>query len=682
MAQHYYRPANDAPNKGTPAWVNLAVDNTDTAALSHVVISFDEDGNPRSFLTSIEWNFTAYVQANSDSAKERAIWSYKQVPKVIRLEIQRLMYEAVFERRRSADEGLGGLAHLFSYWRILSKLLVEADMTRLADLNQQKNQRKLFAAIKEKRLSKSHVSHYLSALNAANRLGFTRFAIAKLDSKAKSLACESKQETKTTLALPHAIACAIYGTAMATVEQYHPIRHKLGAMFATYHLMLESGAKPIKVRDYLRGCCVPEVPIAKETSPSKYPNNNYNWNGMVEFYHRLLTDCGVSISSVTGLRVGEWYELDAGSFRRSKRLGLEFPLLVGYTTKLNNGRPMRKAWVTAPISEQAIELLEAITQPRREQLFAEAQRLREAGQRGKARKLFRHARSLFLAFDADAENVTVNSYTFKKDRDRPTQLVKLVKRSGKEAELTADLLKEYQTLNKQRPDDVQVGDAWPLASHQLRRTWVVMFLRNRFGSLVAAKEQLGHMMKAMTAIYGKNAHAAAQLDYLLDEELKQEINEMAVELWTEVACNIYLGDETLSGGKGDEIMAKREQGILIYEDREAIRRAIASGELAIVDNGVTLCLNPKCERLSCTINPEVGTVLCKSDIMTDEHARQRLAMRNRQIERYENTQAEGVYMPNTLSKIRMGIRACELILTKHDIPFEPYEAAPIKVTQL
>ena len=142
---------------------------------------------------------------------------------------------------------------------------------------------------------------------------------------------------------------------------------------------------------------------------------------------------------------------------------------------------------------------------------------------------------------------------------------------------------------------------------------------------------------------------------------------------TEVLSDIYLTDKKLSGGAGKSIDAKKRAGVHVFGSREEIEIAVRNGSITLVDNGTSLCLNPSCGRLSCQIDPSTSTLQCKDDILFDQHIEQQAQLRQRLIRRLENLISGEINQPNMISKLTVGIKACEKLMENHDVTFSPYD---------
>ncbi|MEL7387538.1 MAG: hypothetical protein AAGJ33_07555 [Pseudomonadota bacterium] len=632
---------------------------------ANVVVSYDRDGKPLSHLSDDVWDFRPYSSAKTESGSAVAVWDWSNVATAFRLPLKKMMYLHLFEKRRTTPNGLNSVYRTFANWSVLSNICEQRGVPSLSSLRSAKMQRKLLAGLYGRRLSYGTVERYLTSINIAAELGFTSFEIGSVSKLAKRLSDASKGNGQT-LAIPQALAAQIYAYAINKVEMWHQRKEELSIYFHDYISLVEQEKSFEHFRVFFDA--------SDFLSPDIRPNqktNKYGSKSVTALYNDILIACGTVIGAVSGMRMTEWFELDADSYQVEKYKGITHHILVGKTSKLNSGIPTRHAWVTAPIARLAIELLTAITHARRERILATSNVEASNGSHKKAEKLKDISQCLFLSLGIEGKALTLSNTALRKAMKR------LVESCPNDdgttgARLREEHLEEFKVLNRDNSDAVLVGEYWPLLTHQFRRTFAVFLIRNGFGSFIQVKEQFAHANISMSIWYGRNADVAITLDLAQDSEIQAEIAEMNALLMTDVAEQIFLGDAPISGGGGKRIRDQIGNGNIVFESREEVEAAIKSGSLTIIDNGHSLCLNPKCSRLDCTIDPAVNAVTCNHDVIMPLHANKRVELRERLINRHKNAIEAGLKQPNLITKTLIGIRACEQVLREHNIPFEPY----------
>ncbi|MGE6416209.1 tyrosine-type recombinase/integrase [Alteromonas macleodii] len=632
------------------------------AKLYSTPVSFDRDENVLSKFEDDTWDFSAYILARSPDQISQAVWNFSGINRAFKDQIKKALYLTLFTKERRLQSSINALYRVFNGLKQIAIELEELGFTSLFNLSHNKCQNALLNYFSVKNYSVRTITSRLLVCNDLHRLGLINFSIDNV-TKLAERTCNGNAEIRQTLAIPQRLANLIYSEAIKTVEKYYPLRYEIAEVLSVYHERTRDKQPPREIRRYLRKKNLDGLKIAMP-GYAQHTGGRYNWVNVRDFYCTILCDCGVLIGALSGLRVGEWYELQKQSFKRETVLGQEYCLLVGKTSKLEGGIPKKKAWVTAPISEKVIELLSVITEPQRVFIQNRASEI-EKSKPEEAKRLLKASESLFLSYDDRAKVESIKSQVLRK------YMKKLVVRAN--AVVGEEDMLEHKTLNPSNVEMVKSGEHWPLLPHQLRRTFAVFLIRNGFGSLVQVKEQLGHHRLAMSAWYAKNSNAAMQLDYLLDNELRSEIDQCSVELMTDLGCSIFLGDENLSGLYGEKISQDRKNGVLIYSSRDEVKAAIEKGELSIVDNGTSYCLNPSCDRICSSIDPATNALLCKHEILTDSLAKKRLAMRDRLIQRFQEIKELRLYQPNLVSKIKIGITSCEYTLRQHGLSFKPFD---------
>lgn len=660
-----FKLGSSAPDVAAPQYVKLAMDNEDQVQLSHIVVSYDVDGQPLSYLTDDEWDFSAYSQTKSNASQKRSVWRWNTVPDAFRLTVKRLMYAHLFELRRTSTTGLPGLICTFRPWSVLTQLCQQCEIPSLSALDQPRMQRKILAALSERRLAFGTMKHYLFALALAHRYGFTRFHITNLSQLARKL-CDPGKGDVQTLAIPQSLAAQIYSHAIRRLEEWHGQRNRLANFFDEFLELIEQQASLGEFDMFFcrTGFLKPVMASVTNTPGSRL---------MSALYNDILASCGAVIGAVSGMRNGEWYELDADSYQEETFKGITHSLLVGKTSKLNNGVPIHHAWVTSPVARLAIELLTAVSSPRRARLLTQANDLARSGRPAAAAKLSENAKSLLLALGTNGKGIMVTGTSLNRALKR--LVASAPNKDGTQgAYLQEEHLVEFSVLNRQWRSDIPLGKLWPIATHQFRRTFAVFLLRNGFGSFLQVKQQFAHLNLSMSIWYGRNAEMATTFDMEQDAEIQAELAEMNALLMIDIAEKIYLSDESLSGYAGLNIRAQIAQGNRVFASRDEIEAAVRNGGLTIVDNGHSLCLNPSCGRLDCTIDPVINTTLCRHNVIMGLHAQQRVTLRARLISRHKNAVEQNLNQPNLLAKTLVGIRACEKVMADHSIEFEPYGA--------
>ncbi|OEG06504.1 hypothetical protein BFG06_17755 [Aeromonas caviae] len=130
-------------------------------------------------------------------------------------------------------------------------------------------------------------------------------------------------------------------------------------------------------------------------------------------------------------------------------------------------------------------------------------------------------------------------------------------------------------------ENVKVGQPWPLAPHQFRRTLAFYCIKNRLSTLVALKQQFKHLYLAMTEWYTNGGKLASLRDLTVDENVRKILNDISIETTANKIFKQWHSDETLSGSYGKTIMKMRGDVPTIYGSWEVIYKAVKEGKLTL-----------------------------------------------------------------------------------------------------
>ena len=151
----------------------------------------------------------------------------------------------------------------------------------------------------------------------------------------------------------------------------------------------------------------------------------------------------------------------------------------------------------------------------------------------------------------------------------------------------------------------EVGNSWPLTSHQYRRSVAVYASRSGMVGLPTLKSQYKQLSAVLTALYAENS-AFAQ-NFLIDEEGNQFDNasvlsefNAAGEFNASVQFHekVIAAESRLTGGRGTEIQLNKDRDTLpaIMANRDATLKAIKEGRLAYRETIVGGCMRKEvCE---------------------------------------------------------------------------------------
>lgn len=668
----FYIPSISGINEFCPELVQITGD----VDRNSVIVSYDSSGSPHSYFGSDVWDFSSYVSKKNQSSAWLFKVDFSTLPTLWQETMRHAMYDFLWEKK-STNTSFETPFRRFDQLRRIARALATRGINSPSDLNSPMAKASVLNLLAEMDYSQTSIERVLSSLNALSQAGYSSLYFENIAKTSAKIASKNKS-VQQTLCIPQGLAAHIFKHALDQVAAYHAQRYEIRDFFISYREVIEKNVSYNEVQLFLNASGF--VSVGKHT-PSKHKGmtSSQCWFGLTtvkSFYGDIAALCGTLIGGTTGMRQGEWFELSTNSYQTTTVRNSLISYLKGATTKLNGGHPMPHAWVCAEQTKMAIELMACITEPFRAELIKILDK-----EMPQAKHLHTTAQTLFIRPFPTNESalkglISLPTSTLNSGIKRLAQNVTYVNESGvtvKGARLSKEHLNEYQALNKQNKLSLGIGDLWPLASHQYRRTFAVFFIRNGFGSFLQIKRQFAHIHLAMSMWYGRNSELAVSVDAMMDEGIKAEIERVNLELMTDILSDVYLNPNIkLSGGAGSKIQQDKENGRIIFSSRDDISDAIKRGDITVLDNGTSLCLNPNCDRLDCVTDPAVNSVMCKSDILNDNHALQRVKLRDRLITRYENTQEQVRYQPAVMSKLKAGIKACERVMKDHSIQFQEY----------
>ncbi|MGL4711382.1 MAG: hypothetical protein ACRCWP_02125, partial [Shewanella sp.] len=122
---------------------------------------------------------------------------------------------------------------------------------------------------------------------------------------------------------------------------------------------------------------------------------------------------------------------------------------------------------------------------------------------------------------------------------------------------------------------------WPLTPHQFRRTLAFYCIKNRFGTLVALKQQFKHLYLSMTEWYTNGGKLASLRNLKMDDKMRNLLADINAECTANKILKQWHSDEILSGTHGKAIMKMRGDVPTIYGSWEVIYKAVKEGKLTL-----------------------------------------------------------------------------------------------------
>jgi integrase len=272
-----------------------------------------------------------------------------------------------------------------------------------------------------------------------------------------------------------------------------------------------------------------------------------------EQLHLLRSACYVVIALFSGMRASEIASLAVGAYQSTTDTdGETYHWLRGFTYKFE-AVPRLTSWMVPPIVGKAISVLEKWSAPLHSTLAVQVceMRLQLASQNDDASDIALIQR---LAKAENAQSalwlgVAKNAALPMPQRLSSSHTLRLITQFAEHIDLivTSDDLPEIQDRGH-----IKVGDIWPLAPHQFRRTFAVFVARHRMGDLRYLRHHFKHWSIDMTLLYTR--------DHSLDDGLLTDIDLERENLQTLLIEDWLTSDKPLSGGAGQRMMVMRGCG--------------------------------------------------------------------------------------------------------------------------
>lgn len=306
---------------------------------------------------------------------------------------------------------------------------------------------------------------------------------------------------------------------------------------------------------------------------------------------RGLTDiqlvCTLLLHTYSGMRHKEVASLPYDCLTEHKSDGKTHYLILGPTTKLNNGRIKRTSWVTSQEGARAIKIAQEIALT----IF----RANNALPKKTTSKISDYPLFVGTGYLPFASR-TPESVARKFVAGIFTPCSSPEVRSRLAIAIEEQDLRELERIDPHRnwrgELKFQVGQAWGLTTHQLRRSLALYASRSGLVSLPSLRRQLQHITEEMARYYAFGSAFAKDIIGEDKEHFGQEYQDTQPESQAlAYIANVLLSDERLFGAHG--MLAERNgRGpgeLLILENRDKTIARFKKGEIAYKETNLGGC---------------------------------------------------------------------------------------------
>lgn len=650
--------------------------------LDAVVVCRDKDGNVTATFGQNNWDCFAFSR-KKNKHKNNLKFSQLDAHPELQRELKLFTYGWLFNlspQKRTAPKFSTVRARLAKAMATYLFLAQESAHSLFA-LSPTSVRQKFDEYLIERELNSSTLEQTFSALNKAIEytpwhkiaLGFSRIESKK---EARRLSDIEEQQT---LVIPERLCHAIYGKAIALIEEALPHathiaeternlqenymqgkrivedKMKVGGVF---RFMNSDGSID---RQKFAGTIANNQPkqLSELIKPlaRKLPNIPLeNGIDLQRYLGQLITASYIVCGGFSGMRDSELDKITPNSYYQDSLNGRVLHLLQSHTFKLGE---KRETWVTAAVSKTAIDLMSILTKRWREKVQYPDEK---------------YANSLWV-------NQIYRSHAPKLIADWGVRLKRFCKQF--DFVVTDD---DYQECVESNPrsqvkikNQVVVGQPWPLSTHQFRRSLAFYCVKNRLSSLVALKQQFKHLYLAMTDWYTNGGQLASLRDLKVDPKIQQALDEINAEATTNKIFKQWHSDETLSGAHGKAIMKMRGDVPTIYSSWETIYKAVKDGKITLHGTLHSYCKSGYDCDMDGVVMPQFCVDCSSGSSIIDEQQAKWWQKKHRSLSAYMRLEEE--ISVTDRSHYITQIRAAENVMRDFEMEFTPFETE-LNITEI
>ncbi len=559
------------------------------------VVSRRRDGTVASYYGEWSWDMSAYHPDGRTTILHFDQWSGRNARSFrpdIGAEARKLLFAVVWLRSGNPLS----LGTVGNYYYVLMALARYAEDTSVSLAASLANDRWLLAFASQ---ANSAVARMLPPLlSALSSLGSDRLGAATVSKKALGALRRLARTHRTSSRQHPPIPTRLYSEILSRLHQellawsevaddmlslvtMCASNRQTGRTFNARRLTAERDGTEVEVSDTFRELASPSVIqyMEQRKLPISVP-------GLSQALHEIQWVAKLTIQAYSGMRDKEVSSLPFGCLVTEDSQGKIHRILLGRTTKLNRGLIKRTRWVTNTEGAQAVRLAQAI------------------------------AKTVYATLGVvPSEKVgRINEYPLfvsvgnLKFSGRQTPLV-----AGRYLPITSNLshfpelrrrlqpkIEDADICELERIDPhrawrselkFEVGRAWTLTGHQLRRSLALYAQRSGLVSLPSLRRQLQHITEEMARYYANGSSFAN--DFIGTDKTHFGVEWRTTK--TESAAlsyifNVLLSDDVLVGGHAHWVAhrLKGPDGVLLL-DREQTMRRFKRGELAYQETLIGGC---------------------------------------------------------------------------------------------
>jgi len=586
-------PKLDIPVGAIPP--DVFYDTLDGIPPDHFVVSRNRKGSAVSTYGETSWNLSAYHPEARPSILNFVYWDSgdtTQARKILMSEERQILFSLMW-LRSGPSLSIGTLRNYLSVVNELARYS-EKNLCRIKDLLNDEKKLWIFVESQNSGWLIQTLGSMLPQL-ATIKNGFINVG----DKLLQAIRTRGAQYRDTLLQhppIPTRIYSSIFNQLTESLYEWESVAEDMLLMVKTCKENSVVGRGPTIQFNLARKLGIPRkrsltfTQLASENSLNYISKKGLNPN--VKSLSTLIAEIQLvtklTIQAFTGMREDEALSLPYNCLDTHTSNGINHYIILGRTTKLNNGRIKRTRWVTNIEGHRAIKVAQKIAETIFSALHINLENLSiqtgnyplfvSVGYLGFAGKLLKPEDGHFRPNKIDL-----------------TRMSRL--RSRLQPTIEEEDIRELEQIDPHRAwrseEKFQLGKAWLFTSHQLRRSLALYAQRSGLVSLPSLRRQLQHITNEMSlyyakgSIYAKNFIGSDKLHFgVLWQETQSESAGLSYIL------NVLLSDDILFGGHASwikNILSENDDRISF--DREVTLSQFKKGELAYKETLLGGCIS-------------------------------------------------------------------------------------------
>ena len=484
-------------------------------------ISKDKDGNVVSYYGDNKWDFSGYDLSNKSRILSFIHWTNNnnsdQINNIIN-EMKHLIFIYIWFRKgnKFKVKCLSDLGHILN---IFGRYCLETSLT-----------------LQELLSSEKHLSICLFSLKPSTMYATRRFLLAfkKVDknlnpfqiydltllSSLSKVINNYRTNLKQVYPIPPRIYLSYINIINRKILTLHSNIEKLLSFIISAKKFSDAAKKMLSNHRYIKQDLINDFKELIYTHDAdnmfKDFNASKNIHGTVYLLNSIFFTCRLAIQMYTGMRVGEASALDSDCAETYIKNDNTYYIIKGKTSKLAERETQ---WITNEVGFKAVAVASIISK-----LIANS--TSDTVKLENTIPLFIRVSYLgiFLPPPKKTSKSFLNAELNSFDELRKTDWLRI--------NILEEDLNELKKIDPFRAweseNDLRIGNAWPLQTHQFRRTLALYCARSGMVSLTSLKRQLQHLSIQMTLYYSKGSSYAKNILSLERSHFASEYQEAQV----------------------------------------------------------------------------------------------------------------------------------------------------------